>query len=199
MSDDLGWDTNPHHAARDSKGRPVGKWVDGVWHDHVWEGVSSTARGDIYRCLDCTEKWAVPKQDELRQSREETMMQIAEAVSRRGTCNRLYVGCVIARSSRAITTGYNGRPSHMPHCNHQDDKPCLEAVHAEANAIAFAARYGTAVEGAELYSTHQPCLACSQLIINAGIMTVWYWQTYRDPAGVLLLEDGGIDVRQLTR
>lgn len=185
----------------DEFGRPQVGYIMGEPHDHLWEVEmrDERTRMTTWRCItpDCTEKWVT--RQELRQSREETMMQIAEAVARRGTCNRLYVGCVIARNSRAITTGYNGRPSHMAHCAHEDELPCLEAVHAEANAIVFAARHGTAIEGAELYSTHQPCLACSQLIINAGIIKVTYWHPYRDDAGLLLLEDAGLEVHQLMR
>jgi dCMP deaminase len=124
----------------------------------------------------------------MRRSRDQMLMMMAEAASGRSTCSRLHVGTVIARENRAISTGYNGTPAGLPHCEHGDtDSPCEAAVHAEANAIIFAARYGVPVEGAELFTTHMPCLACSSLIINAGIRrTVWLYD-YRDPSGVQLL------------
>lgn len=134
-----------------------------------------------------------------RISRDETMMRVAEAFAARGTCNRLYVGAVISRNGRIISTGYNGRPTGMSHCNHTDEEPCRLAVHAEANAIAFAARHGVSVEGSEIHTTHQPCLDCAKLIINSGLVRVRYWQPYRDPAGLNLLKGARIDVGQLYR
>src|SRR5690606_33933329 len=108
------------------------------------------------------------------------------------------VGCVIHRDGRIIATGYNGAPAGMPHCNHDmeiDASPvsmidtgCQVVEHAERNAIAFAARYGNALEGAWLTCTHAPCLACAKSIINAGIVGVTYKIPYRLTDGVELLE-----------
>lgn len=102
----------------------------------------------------------------------------------------------------------------MPHCSHECDcgypgeggllfkgkhvsncasvVPCTQAVHAEANAIAFAARYGLALEAAFLYTTHMPCLNCCMLIVNAGIAAVVWDIDYRDDAGLKLLEAAGV-------
>lgn len=129
-----------------------------------------------------------------RQSRDETLMLMAEAVAGRSTCSRLHVGAIIARNHRAVSSGYNGRPAGMPHCKHLADEAsgCKQAVHAEANAIAWAARYGAATGGAELFTTHQPCLACAQLIVNAGITRVVFAQPYRKIEGLDLLNVLGI-------
>ena len=104
-----------------------------------------------------------------RPTRDETTMYVAQAIAERGTCCRLRVGAVICRDGRILATGYNGAPAGMPHCEHEkgDDTPCEVTVHAEANAIAFAARHGVRTEGAELHTTHSPCLTCAKLIINA--------------------------------
>jgi dCMP deaminase len=125
----------------------------------------------------------------MRRSRDQMLMMMAEAASGRSTCSRLHVGAVIARDSRVISTGYNGVPAGVRHCFHDEFNtlPCLEAVHAEANAIIFAARHGVAVEGAQLFSTHEPCLACCNMIINAGISRVVWLRPYRDHTGVELL------------
>lgn len=72
--------------------------------------------------------------------------------------------------------------------------PCTTAVHAEANAIAFAAKHGVRLGGSSLFSTMEPCYTCCQLIINAGIIEVVYATRYRDHAGTLLLQDAGIKV-----
>lgn len=69
---------------------------------------------------------------------------------------------------------------------------CTIAVHAEANAIAFAAKHGVRLEGSTLFSTVEPCYNCCLLIINAGIVEVVYTASYRDHAGTILLKTAGI-------
>ena len=69
---------------------------------------------------------------------------------------------------------------------------CQRAVHAEANAIAFAARHGVSLEGAEIFCTHGPCLACARLIVSAGIARVTYNVPYRLDDGLKLLGQANI-------
>ena len=125
------------------------------------------------------------------------MLEVARVIAMRGTCSRLKVGAVVARGGRILSTGYNGAPSGLQHCVHSDDTPCTIAVHAEANAICFAARQGSRVEGAEIYCTHMPCLYCSSLIINAGISQVFYAISYRDNRGNDALWSAGVVVTAL--
>lgn len=135
-----------------------------------------------------------------RPTRDEMLMDVAQVVAQRGTCSRLRVGAVIARDSRALSMGYNGVPAGMPHCNHSMDEMggCAKAVHAEANAIVWAARNGITTDGAELFTTHMPCLACAALIINAGIMRVVWSVEYRDRSGMdLLVRSGRVELEQL--
>ena len=127
-------------------------------------------------------------------------MRMASVVSERSTCSRLQVGAILTKSSRILSTGYNGNIAGLPHCDHTEDSgPCRSAVHAEANAILFAARLGMATEGSLLVSTHEPCLECSKLIVNSGISEVWFENPYRDHAGVKLLRKAGVKVWQKTR
>jgi len=136
----------------------------------------------------------------MRPSREEMMMGIARQVASRSTCDRLHVGAIITRDSRVISTGYNGNVSGAPHCYHrelEDNFPCDSAVHAEANAIVFAARHGVAVHESEVWTTHQPCLGCAKLIINAGIWRVYYQNSYRLREGLELLVNTGLMVFQV--
>lgn len=141
-----------------------------------------------------------------RPSRDELCMQIANLVGYRGTCSRAQVGAAIARNGRILVTGYNGPPSGLPHCTdpdgctdfaREDPRGCLRSVHAEANAIAYAARHGIPTDGADLYCSHLPCLKCSELIINAGIQVVYYHMDYRIRDGEILLRQAGIDIIQL--
>lgn len=131
-----------------------------------------------------------------RPSRDEVMMQVAQTIALRSTCGRLQVGAVITRDGRILSTGYNGVPARLPHCQHDLDEPCSRAVHAEANAIAFAARHGIGTEEADMFTTHDPCLNCAMLIINSGIRTVRTAVRYRDQSGIELLKDARVRVMQ---
>lgn len=149
--------------------------------------------------------------DSSRPTRQQSMMDTAYIWAARSTCSRLHVGCVLHRDWRILVQGYNGAPAGLNHCNHDCncDKrkyitqhspscpsvtPCLRSVHAEQNAISFAARWGVELEGAMLSVTHQPCVSCAQSIINAGIKFVMYQEPYRLVDGLELLREAGIEV-----
>jgi len=151
-----------------------------------------------------------------RPSEHEVCMDYARNAARRGTCSRLQVGAVITVSGRLISSGYNGVPSKIEHCDHTcacrfkgqgfDEEtlhpryheegcpagPCRASVHAEANAIAFAARYGVSTQDSTMYVTHAPCLDCAKLIINAGITHVIWADPYRQIDGIALLGEAGL-------
>jgi dCMP deaminase len=136
-----------------------------------------------------------PEQEE-RLSRNDMLMSVAMLMAQRGTCTRLKVGAIITVDSRIVGSGYVGAPQRIDHCNSSNchpDKPCTRTIHAEQNAIAFCARYGTPTEGCTIYCTHQPCAQCARLIIQAGIVKVVYGMEYRDPEGLNLLKQAGVD------
>lgn len=134
-----------------------------------------------------------------RPSRSEVLMEKAFSTAKRSTCNRLHVGAIVAREGRDITSGYNGPPSGFPHCEHEDwEGSCKLAVHAERNAIDFAARYGGhGTDAAELFVTHSPCHDCAKDVIQAGIICVYYAIPFRDTHGLDLLNYAGIEVIRL--
>lgn len=138
-----------------------------------------------------------------RPSIHQTLMSIAQLMAARGTCQRLNVGAVIAHESHVLCAGYNGAPAGMPHCNHETDEdlfvvtPCRTAVHAEANAIAFAAKHGVRIEGSTLYTTHSPCMNCAFLVINSGIVKVIFDTAFRDLEPVNVLTQANIEVVSL--
>jgi len=126
-------------------------------------------------------------------SKPEVFMRIAWELSALSTCDRKHVGAIIVRDGRCISWGYNGAPPGLPHCQHSpDEEECLNATHAELNAICFAARQGISTEAATLYATCSPCLRCSQALIASGISSVVYDEEYRDPAGRELLDKAGV-------
>jgi len=134
---------------------------------------------------------------EQRISRDGMLIEIAGLVARRSTCMRKQVGAVIAREGRVLSMGYAGAPSGFPHCAEARcdlSKPCTRTVHAEANAIAYAAKIGIALAGASLYTTLAPCAECAKLIINAGIADVVFREVYRTSDGLDLLAQALIPV-----
>jgi dCMP deaminase len=119
-------------------------------------------------------------------------MAMAEDLAQLSTCPRKQVGALIVRGGRIISSGYNGAPPGMPHCDHSRFEPCETATHAELNAVVFAARHGVATVNGTVIVTLSPCVTCARLIIAAGIRTVYYGEEYRDGSGRELLDAAGI-------
>jgi dCMP deaminase len=139
---------------------------------------------------------------------DEYFMEIAGVVAKRSTCLRNQVGALFVKNKRLLTTGYNGAPANLLHC---DEVGCARegvasgtrhelcrAVHAEQNAIIQAAMHGVSIEGATLYCTHQPCILCAKMMINAKIVRVVYSQSYPDDTALRFLAQAGIVVTRLT-
>jgi dCMP deaminase len=118
-----------------------------------------------------------------RVSWNDYFMGIALSVSTRATCDRKHVGAVITRDKSILATGYNGSIRGLPHCDEvghlMEDGHCVRTVHAEANALVQAARNGVEVNGASIYVTSNPCWGCFRLIVNAGIVAIYFGDTYR--------------------
>jgi len=140
---------------------------------------------------------------------DEYFMDIAELVARRSTCRRRAVGALLVRERRILTTGYNGAPTGMRHCL---DIGCLReqlgipsgerhelcrGLHAEQNALIQAALHGVSVKGATLYSTNHPCIICTKMLINGGIVMVIFREGYRDKMAEEMFQEAGIGVSQL--
>lgn len=107
----------------------------------------------------------------------EYFAEITKVVATRTTCDRgIKKGCVIVKDNRILATGYAGSPPGMGHCNeigHLMVKGhCLRTIHAERNALNFAAKYGVSVDGATAYVTDSPCYHCSKDLVAAGIKTI---------------------------
>lgn len=130
-------------------------------------------------------------------------MGIANAVAVRGTCSRAKVGAIVVNNDVMVASGYNGAPRGARHCDHEnggdmENGHCARAVHGETNAIANAARYGTAVVGGTLYCTATPCYRCAPLVVQAGIVRVVIGASYRpDVRAFALLVECGVVVGQL--
>jgi dCMP deaminase len=121
------------------------------------------------------------------------------------------VGAIIVKDKRILSTGYNGAPTGLKHC---EEVGCLResasipsgerhelcrALHAEQNAIIQAAYHGISINGATLYCTNKPCIICSKMIINAGILSIVYEDGYNDPLADQMLDEAGIDIVRLPK
>jgi dCMP deaminase len=115
---------------------------------------------------------------------DEYFMQIALQVSTRSTCDRKHVGAVIVRDRTILSTGYNGSIRGLAHCDDKghmmDNGHCVRTVHAEANAIAQAAKHGVNVNNSSIYITASPCWTCFKLLANSGINEIVYGEFYQD-------------------
>jgi dCMP deaminase len=137
----------------------------------------------------------------MRPSWEEYFLGIAQVVAQRSTCDRAYVGCVLVRDKRILTTGYNGSPSSLEHCDDVGhllfDGHCIRTLHAEQNAIIQAALHGVSTKGAECFVTHHPCVICAKMLINAGVWRVVYLHDYANARGDEFFRWAKIQVEQM--
>ncbi len=126
---------------------------------------------------------------------------IAFEVAKRTTCDRARVGAIIVKDRRVLTTGYNGSPPGLAHCDDVGHLMvaghCVRTLHAEQNAIIQAARHGVSVDGGTIYVTHQPCLICVKILISAGLARVVYAVEYPDPVALAFLEAAGVTLEKI--
>jgi len=137
-----------------------------------------------------------------RPSWDEYFMGITFEVAKRSTCDRARVGAIIVKDKRILTTGYNGAPRGLPHCDEVGhllvNGHCVRTLHAEQNAIIQAALHGVSTDGGTLYVTHQPCLNCAKMIINAGIRRVVYAGTYPDENSQAFMAQAGVALQRFS-
>ncbi len=144
----------------------------------------------------------------IRPSRREFYMDIAEKMKERSTCLSRQTGAILVKDDRVISTGYNGAPSGLPHCDEvgcirmEKDVPSgqrhelCRGVHAEQNTIIQSAIHGTSTKNATLYSTDYPCTMCAKIIINAGISKVIYKDGYPDDLAKKIFEQSDVEVEE---
>lgn len=142
---------------------------------------------------------------------DKRFMEMARLIATWASCYQAErkIGAVIVKDKRIMTTGYNGAPAGIRTCVERGE--CLRrklgvesgtrqelcyAVHAEQNAIIQAAKLGVSIDGATLYCTHQPCILCAKMIVNAGIRRVVYQHGYPDAFSLEILSEAGVLVER---
>ncbi|WP_424244851.1 dCMP deaminase [Elusimicrobium posterum] len=161
-------------------------------------------------------------------NKHKLFISMAQLVAEQSTCCRMHVGAVLVKENRVVSIGYNGVPSGQAHCEDCFEEiyskdwaakyPVKEEffksrdfydahgkfsndneLHAEQNALLFAAKHGISTAGSTLYVTWSPCINCAKIIVTAGIEKVYYQSLYdRNQEGLVLLKNSGIDCIHLT-
>lgn len=140
---------------------------------------------------------------------DDIYMGLAQNLSKRSHCVKRNVGAVIAKDTRIVSLGYNGPPAGTHNCDEvwpetgcprSEKGGCSLALHAEENAILYAAKNKVSVDGAVLYITLSPCLSCARMIFTSGIKKVFYLESYAEykgfekDEGVEFLKKFGVEV-----
>lgn len=144
-----------------------------------------------------------------RPSWDDYFMRIAQVVASRSNCMKRKVAAIIVKDRRIISTGYNGTPRGTKNCNEGGCARCnsftqsgtkleeCRCSHGEENAIVQAAYHGISIKGGTLYTTFSPCLLCSKMIINAGLVEVVYNADYpMNETALDMMREAGVIVRQ---
>jgi dCMP deaminase len=146
--------------------------------------------------------------DYKRPSWDEYFQEMVLTVGKRGNCDRGRSGAVIVVDRQIVATGYVGAPAGCATCDEighlmktvydergGEHKHCVRTTHAEMNAIAQAAKKGTAIDGGTIYCKMTPCLDCCKLLINAGIKRVVALKHYHaEHDSVVVLREADVDL-----
>lgn len=144
-----------------------------------------------------------------KQQTDDCYMQCAQAHAALSKAQRAQVGCVFVTPKGVVIGGVNGLPTALGNeCEYRsfpsyDMQGNLvagsdelvtkrEVLHAEIACLLRAAKEGLSVEGSSVYVTLSPCAHCASMLIAAGVSEVIYKERYRDPYGLILLEQAGI-------
>ena len=131
---------------------------------------------------------------------DEIYMDLAQNLAHKSHCVKMKVGAVLTKDTRIVSLGYNGPPAGTHNCDEEwpetgcprsSKGSCSLALHAEQNAILYAVKNKSSVEGSTLYVTLSPCLSCARIIYAMGILKVVYLKSYGDYKG--LTEDEGLE------
>jgi dCMP deaminase len=117
---------------------------------------------------------------DTRLSWDEYFSLISLLVSKRSSCDRLHVGCVLVKENRIISTGYNGHVKNTKHTSVVIDNSEQMTIHAETNAILDAASRGVSVKNCDVYVTHFPCLNCMKSLLSIEVKNVYYINDYKN-------------------
>lgn len=140
---------------------------------------------------------------------DKIFINIATELATASKCVSKQVGAVIVKDGRILSTGYNGTPAGYENCSdHWNNEYTAEhhewsktyEIHAEMNAIIWAAREGISIANATIYVTLEPCSECSKNLIASGIKRIVYAKEYEHTHSAVIskfLKDNGVSIEKL--
>ncbi|QOP42200.1 deoxycytidylate deaminase [Sulfurimonas marina] len=140
---------------------------------------------------------------------DKSFINIAVEIANASKCVSKQVGAVIVKDGRILSTGYNGTPAgYINCCEHWENEYTSDhhewsktyEIHAEMNAIIWAARKGISIEGATIYVTLEPCSECSKNLIASGIKRIVYLKPYEHTHSEVIskfIRDNGVIIERL--
>lgn len=135
---------------------------------------------------------------------DRTLVEHADLVAQESPDPSTKTGAVIARGTLIITQAFNRFPKGVERRPERFQRPdkYLWTEHSERVALDLCARFGTAVDGATIYSNWWPCAECSRGIVEAGIRRVVgikpdlshpkYGHEFE--IGLQILQEGGVEI-----
>ncbi len=132
-----------------------------------------------------------------RPSFESIYINLAVELSKRSTCSRLQVGCVVTSAdyTQVLGVGYNGGARGQKNCCDTSEPGNCGCLHSEDNCL-IKVSSGPEVPKI-MFVTHMPCSYCAKRIVNkGGFQRVYYKDGYRSEAGKEILSADGIEVIQ---
>ena len=142
---------------------------------------------------------------------DRNFINIAKEIASASKCVSKQVGAVIVRDGRILSTGYNGTPSGYTNCcDHWDGQYTQDhhmwsktyEIHAEMNALIWAAREGISIKDATIYVTLEPCSECSKNLIASGIKRIVYDKAYEHTNSDIVskfIKDNGVTIEQISQ
>ncbi|MCI0501174.1 MAG: dCMP deaminase family protein [Epsilonproteobacteria bacterium] len=140
---------------------------------------------------------------------DKIFINIAKEIASASKCVSKQVGAVIVKEGRILSTGYNGTPAGFINCceywndeytkEHHEWSKTYE-IHAEMNAIIWAARKGISIEGGTIYVTLEPCSECSKNLIASGIKRIVYEKPYEHTNSAVVskfIHDNGVIIEKI--
>ena len=131
-----------------------------------------------------------------RPSLESLIMDFATSLTRRATCKRFQVGCVLTSEdmTQIYGFGYNGTGKGLPHDDCTGEEGRCQCVHSEINALI---KVRTNDPRKVIFVTAQPCVTCAKAIINSGVSKLYYRASYRSDEGLELIRKTGVEVERV--
>jgi len=147
------------------------------------------------------------KNNDFRFEWDELFLIITKLISYRSSCAKTRQAVLLVKENRIISFGYNGPAAGKLNClfdggeeacGKDSSGSCLNGIHAEQNAIAWATKNGINISGSKMYCTQSPCISCARLVVAAGIQEFYYIEEYRKNEGKKFLEDHNVICLRLT-